>query len=82
MRPFTPESFRALISEKINLIDELKEIVQDNKETSQEFTLIISQQRQEIENLKSLLEQNNIEVSFLFKTVFYPFEEAVKIIFN
>ena len=73
MRPFTPESFRALISEKINLIDELKEIVQDNKETSQEFTLIISQQRQEIENLKSLLEQNNIEVSFFIQNCILSF---------
>ena len=46
----------------MNLIEELKEIVSENKESNYEFTSIISHQRQEIENLKRILEDNNLEV--------------------
>ena len=49
----------------MNLIEELKEIVSENKESNYEFTSIISHQRTEIENLKKILEENNLEVRFM-----------------
>ena len=42
----------------------------------------IKSKSKEIENLKNLLEQNNIEVCFSINTFFYSFPEAIKIIFN
>ena len=53
------------LAEKMNLIEELKEIVSENKESNYEFTSIISHQRTEIENLKKILEENNLEVRFM-----------------
>ena len=55
--------FRNALKEKNNLVDELKEIVNENKESNYEFTSIISHQRQDIESLRKLLEDNNIEVN-------------------
>ena len=56
-------SLRNALKEKNNLVDELKEIVNENKESNYEFTSIISHQRQDIESLRKLLEDNNIEVN-------------------
>ena len=51
------------MKEKNDLVEELKEIVNENKESNYEFTSIISHQRQDIESLRKLLEDNNIEVN-------------------
>ena len=56
-------SFRNAMKEKNDLVEELKEIVNENKESNYEFTSIISHQRQDIESLRKLLEDNNIEVN-------------------
>ena len=56
-------SFRNALKEKNDLVEELKEIVNENKESNYEFTSIISHQRQDIESLRKLLEDNNIEVN-------------------
>jgi DNA repair exonuclease SbcCD ATPase subunit len=56
---------RNALKEKNNLVDELKEIVNENKESNYEFTSIISHQRQDIESLRKLLEDNNIEIPIM-----------------
>ena len=56
-------AFRNALKEKNDLVEELKEIVNENKESNYEFTSIISHQRQDIESLRKLLEDNNIEVN-------------------
>ena len=56
-------AFRNALKEKNDLVEELKEIVNENKESNYEFTSIISHQRQDIESLRKLLEDNNVEVN-------------------
>ena len=62
------KQFRNALKEKIDLVEELKEIVNENKESNYEFTSIISHQRQDIESLRKLLEDNNIEVGYWYES--------------
>ena len=54
--------FRTALKEARELNVELKEIVEENAESTHEFTSIISSQREEIENLRKIIADNNYEV--------------------
>ena len=54
--------FRQALSEKMDTIEELKEIISDNKESNHEFITEIASQREEIETLRRLIETNGLQV--------------------
>ena len=55
-------SFRTALKEARELNDELKEIVGEKAESTQEYACLISSQRQEIENPRKIISENNLEV--------------------
>ena len=46
----------------MDTIEELKEIISDNKESNHEFITEIASQREEIETLRRLIETNGLQV--------------------
>ena len=52
------------MKEARELNEELKEIVGEKAESTQEYASLISSQRQEIENLRKVIAENNLEVIF------------------
>jgi len=52
---------KSALKEARELNVELKEIVEENAESTHEFTSIISSQREEIENLRKIIADNNFE---------------------
>ena len=55
-------NFRTALKEARELNEELKEIVGEKAESTQEYASLISSQRQEIENLRKVISENNLEV--------------------
>ena len=69
------KNFRTALKEARELNEELKEIVGEKAESTQEYASLISSQRQEIENLRKVISENNLEV--IFKKTIFSYKDCI-----
>lgn len=69
------DSFSKKAKESQEMIKDLKETLSETKETIHEHVAVIGTQRAEIDSLRNLLDQNEIEVNFQFASFFFILKE-------
>jgi len=70
------DSFSKKAKESQEMIKDLKETLSETKETIHEHVAVIGTQRAEIDSLRNLLDQNEIEVNFQLASFFFYFKRV------